>query len=223
MRVECEAVTPLEAGLAVLRVTAINDGDTTVEWPVRLHPSESTVAFVIDGTTVRGVEQIDSIVATVPVPPGQAVSTGVALRLDEITPAPALPDADRGGTIDVRVVVSPPGAHGEVRSSRCAVEVAEARDAADRGALERLDAAARAARNADPDTAGSSDDRDPAIAETLGSLDPAQRAWVATALLPAAPLADDVLLAVARRLGELEDRDDAVASMVLAGVPHPVS
>lgn len=222
MRIECEPVTSLNAGIAVLRVTSVNDGDETVSWPVRLHPSESTIAFMIDGTRCVGVEQIDSIVSTVQVPPGQALSTGVALRVDEITPGPdSLLDAGSGGTIDVQVVVSPPGAYGEVASNHCELRAAEQSadgDAGETGAgLGGLDAAAWAAREGAEAT---DDDATDAFEQALGEIDPGDRAWIATALLPAAPFADDVLLVAARRLEESQDDTDAVAVAVLEGVPH---
>lgn len=217
MQVRCEPIGPVVPGdPAIVRVTSVNDGDRSVEWPIRLHPSESTVSFVIDGERHRSAEQIDSIVETVTLEPGAAVSTGVAVPLG----------ADvRAGEIELQLAVQPPGAGDEVLSDPCrvVVEGTASDEAAPVGALDEL---AWSVRNGDAaDDAG--------VASALESFAEPDRPWIATALLPAAPRRDDVLLEAA--LGLLADRADGaddteesetpswveIADAVLEGRSHP--
>lgn len=220
MRIECRPAGPVPVGgWVVLHVTSINDGAAPVAWPVRLHPAEATVSFVVDGVRHRGAEQVDSIVETTVLEPGWAISTGVLVSV-----------GDRGvildqiGEVEIRVAVQPPGAVDEVLSEPVPVEVVGAGDAADEAfAIERsvvaVDAAARAVREGEVDDGGELD-------ALLAELPPDDRAWVATALLPAAPWPDDPVLEAARRIvddGRREHGDGAGADReraILDGRPH---
>lgn len=213
------ASTVQDAGGPVLRVTSINDTAAPVDWPVRLHPSESTVAFVVDGERVQGTEQIDSIVDTVTLAPGQAVSTGVRLAVD----GSGVVAAD-AATTEVQIAVSPPGAYGEVLSNVVALvadpQGQEPADA-DTDAVATLDRLAWEHR--DGETDGPT-----AVQDALARFGPDDRPWIATALLPAAPMADDVLLAAARRLSAGAEADPgadqgaagAAAAAIVNGEPY---
>jgi hypothetical protein len=166
------------------------------------------VSFLVDGVRHRGAEQVDSIVETVDLGPGQAISTGVLVSASDR--GLVLPDA---GPVGVRVAIRPPGPSDEVLSDAVVVDVVDDEEAAARGrALTRLDAAARALRDS-----GSSDVGE--VIACLRDIEPENRVWAATALLPAAPLPDDGLLRAARRV-IAEGGDDGVARAVLDGEPH---
>lgn len=214
MRVVCEPIGPVAVGdPAIVRVTSVNDGERAVDWPIRLHPSESTISFVVDGEPRQGVEQIDSIVETVTLEPGDAVSTGVAVPLD-----------DGAGEFELRLAVRPPGAGDEVLSNLCRIVVQPSGTAVDEAAapLTTLDQLAWSVRN------GEGTDHE-AVSTALESFAEQKRPWIATALLPAAPSSDDVLLVAAtslladRRAGADESSAPAwarIADAVLAGRPH---
>ena len=208
VRVVCRVDGPVSAGgRAVLRVTSINDGPEAVEWPVRLHPAEATVSFLVDGVRHRGAQQVDSTVETTVLEPAMAVSTGVLLPVGAVDPLP-------GGAVEIRVAVQPPGAVDEVISDPVVVEVGDG--TGDRGigrSLDDLDAAARSVRAGEPP--GGAD-----LAAMLSELGSHDRAWVATALLPPAPWPDDVLLEAARGLVEQGADDADLDRAVLDGVPH---
>lgn len=210
MRVHCESSGPTPPlGWTVIKVTSINDGADPTTWPVRLHPAEATISFIVDGVRHRGVEQVDSVVETVTLDPGQAISTGVLMSVGDR--GPVLPDA---GGIDLQVAVRPPGPAEETVSNHIEIRVVEDEAAAGRSrALRALDSAATAVRDgAESDTAD--------VVAALRALPDAHRAWAATALLPAAPLPDDPLLEAARRVRLSAATPDPIAEFVVAGVPH---
>jgi hypothetical protein len=213
MQVLCSSSGPVSPeGWAVLRVTSINDGTRPVAWPIRLHPSEATVSFIVDGVRHRGAEQVDSIVETVSLDPGQAVSTGVLVSVSDR--GVMLPDV---GEIEIQLAITPPGTTDEVLSNTVIVEVVDD-EATHRGGrtLAELDAAAVALRD------GESSDSDEVLTY-LTDVDPADRAWTATALLPAAPLPEDGLLEAARQsVGDDLDDNTGMTRAVLDGVPYDI-
>lgn len=213
MRVICDAIAPVPVGgWAVLRVTSINDEDTQTAWPTRLHPDESTVSFVINGVRHRGVEQVDSVVETAALQPGQALSTGVLLGVSdrgEILPEP--------GDFELQVAISRPGTSHEVLSNMVVVSVTDLADTPDdgqRALLSELDAQAVALRDGETTVTTAMD-------SLFGAMSDDDRAWVATALLPPAPAISDPLLLAAHRMpGAGDESVTGLATCILEGTPY---